>query len=70
MPNRLCIKWWIRKKESYIQNEEQMRNYILDSGVGKVKLVMADGKQFPVTGNKLSALIKKGYAHGRYTGSF
>jgi DNA gyrase subunit B len=49
-----------RKKESYIQNEEQMRNYILESGVGKVKLVMADGNQFPVTGNKLTALLKKG----------
>src|SRR5664280_2095508 len=49
-----------RKKELYIQNEEQMRNYILESGVSKVKLVMADGNQFPVTGNKLTALIKKG----------
>ena len=48
-----------RKKESYIQNEEQMRNYILESGVGKVKLVMADGNQFAVTGNKLTALLKK-----------
>jgi DNA gyrase subunit B len=48
-----------RKKELYIQNEEQMRNYILESGVSKVKLVMADGNPFPVTGNKLSALLKK-----------
>jgi DNA gyrase subunit B len=48
-----------RKKESYIQNEEQMRNYILESGVSKVKLAMADGNPFSVTGNKLSALIKK-----------
>jgi DNA gyrase subunit B len=48
-----------RKKELYIQNEEQMRNYILESGVSKVNLVMADGNQFPVTGNKLTALIKK-----------
>jgi len=48
-----------RKKELYIQNEEQMRNYILESGVSKVNLVMADGNQFPVTGNKLSALLKK-----------
>jgi DNA gyrase subunit B len=48
-----------RKKELYIQNEDQMRNYILDSGVGKVRLVMADGNQFPVIGNKLSALLKK-----------
>ena len=48
-----------KKKELYIQNEEQMRNYILESGVSKVNLVMADGNQFPVTGNKLAALIKK-----------
>ena len=48
-----------RKKESYIQNEEQMRSYILESGVGKVKLVMADGNQFSVTGNKLTVLLKK-----------
>jgi DNA gyrase subunit B len=48
-----------RKKELYIQNEEQMRNYVLESGVSKVKLVMADGNQFPVTSNKLTALIKK-----------
>jgi DNA gyrase subunit B len=48
-----------RKKELYIQNEEQMRNYILESGVSKVNLVMADGNQFPVTGNKLTALLKK-----------
>jgi DNA gyrase subunit B len=48
-----------RKKELYIQNEEQMRNYVLESGVSKVKLVMADGNQFPVTGNKLTVLIKK-----------
>ena len=48
-----------RKKESYIQNEEQMRNYILESGVWKVKLVMSDGNQFAVTGNKLTALLKK-----------
>ena len=48
-----------RKKELYIQNEEQMRNYVLESGVSKVKLVMADGNQFPVIGNKLTALIKK-----------
>jgi len=48
-----------KKQEFYIQNEEQMKNYILENGVEKVKLVMGDGSPFPVTGNKLLALIKK-----------
>jgi DNA gyrase subunit B len=48
-----------KKQEFYIQNEEQMKNYILENGVEKVNLVMDDGSQFPVTGNKLLGLIKK-----------
>jgi DNA gyrase subunit B len=48
-----------KKQEFYIQNEEQMKNYILENGVEKVKLVMGDGSPFPVTGNKLLVLIKK-----------
>jgi len=48
-----------RKKELYIQNEDQMRNYILENGVEKVHLLMADGSPFPVNGNKLLALVKK-----------
>ncbi len=48
-----------RKKESYIQNEEQMRNYILESGASKVKLIMADGNPFTITGNKLTTILKK-----------
>jgi DNA gyrase subunit B len=48
-----------KKKELYIQNEDQMKNYILENGVEKVKLVMGDGSPFPVTGNKLLGLIKK-----------
>jgi DNA gyrase subunit B len=48
-----------KKKEFYIQNEEQMKNYILENGVEKVQLVMDDGSAFPVTGNKLLVLIKK-----------
>jgi DNA gyrase subunit B len=48
-----------KKKELYIQNEDQMRNYILENGVGKVKLVMGDGSPFPVTGSKLFGFIKK-----------
>ena len=48
-----------KKQEFYIQNEEQMKNYILENGVEKVQLVMGDGSPFPVTGNKLLVLIKK-----------
>ncbi len=48
-----------KKNEFYIHNEEQMKNYILENGVGKVKLMMGDGSSFPVTGNKLLTLIKK-----------
>ncbi|MEN6623093.1 MAG: DNA topoisomerase (ATP-hydrolyzing) subunit B [Smithella sp.] len=48
-----------KKKELYIQNEDSMRNYILENGVERVKLVMGDGSPFPATGNKLLTLIKK-----------
>ncbi|MDP2853964.1 MAG: DNA topoisomerase (ATP-hydrolyzing) subunit B [Smithellaceae bacterium] len=48
-----------KKKELYIQNEDQMRSYILENGVNKVNLLMGDGTPFPVTGNKLLVLIKK-----------
>ncbi len=48
-----------KKKELYIQNEEQMKNYVLENGVEKVRLTMGDGSSFPASGNKLLALIKK-----------
>ena len=48
-----------KKKELYIQNEEQMKNYILENGVNKVNLFMGDGSPFPVSGNKLLPLLKK-----------
>jgi DNA gyrase subunit B len=48
-----------KKKELYIQNEDQMRSYILENGVEKVNLLMGDGSPFPVAGNKLLVLIKK-----------
>jgi len=48
-----------KKKEGDSQNEDQMRSYILENGVDKVNLLMGDGSPFPVTGNKLLALIKK-----------
>ncbi len=48
-----------KKKEFYIQNEEQMKNYILENGVNKVNLFMGDGSPFPVSGNKLLNVVKK-----------
>ncbi len=48
-----------KKKEIYIQNEDQMKNYVLENGVEKVRLLMGDGSSFPVTGGKLLGIIKK-----------
>lgn len=48
-----------KKNEFYVHNEEKMKDYILENGVGKVKLIMDDGSPFPVNGNKLLTLIKK-----------
>lgn len=48
-----------KKKEIYIQNEEKMKDHILENGVDKVRLAMGDGSPFPATGNKLLGLIKK-----------
>lgn len=48
-----------KKKELYIQNEDQMKNYVLENGVEKVRLQMGDGSPFPVSGAKLLSLVKK-----------
>ena len=48
-----------KKKELYLQNEDQMKSYILENGVDKVNLLMGDGSPFPVSGSKLLLLIKK-----------
>ncbi len=46
------------KKEIYINNEEDMEDYILKNGVGKVGIITGEGNS--ITGNKLISLIKKG----------
>ena len=46
-----------RKKEMYIHNEEEMRNYILENGVNKISLVAGNGSS--ISGNRLLAMIKK-----------
>jgi DNA gyrase subunit B len=48
-----------KKKEVYIHNEEKMREYILDNGVGKASLVVHNNGSQPITGNRLLNLIKK-----------
>jgi DNA gyrase subunit B len=48
-----------RKHEVYIHNEEEMKNYILENGVSKIKLLTGNGNSIPLTGNKLLGLIKK-----------
>ncbi len=50
-----------KKKEVYIHDEEKMREYILDNGVGKTSLMVRNngGAGVPITGNRLLNLIKK-----------
>jgi DNA gyrase subunit B len=50
-----------KKKEVYIHNEEKMREYVLDNGVGKTSLMVRnnEGADVPITGNRLLNLIKK-----------
>ena len=46
-----------RKKELYIHNEEEMRNYILENGVSRLSLITGNGNN--ITGNRLLGLVKK-----------
>jgi len=55
-----------RKQEIYIHNEETMRNYVLDSGVNRVRLLTGNGKgnALPqggpaITGKRLLDLVRK-----------
>ena len=46
-----------RKKELYIHNEEEMKNYILENGVNKFSVNIGNGST--ITGSRLLGLIKK-----------
>ncbi|MGA2331646.1 MAG: DNA topoisomerase (ATP-hydrolyzing) subunit B [Syntrophales bacterium] len=46
-----------RKKELYISNEEEMKDYVLDNGVSKLSLLAGNGNS--ISGNRLLNLIKK-----------
>jgi DNA gyrase subunit B len=48
-----------RKKESYIHNEEEMKNYVLENGVGKIRLLTGNGQVTALAGNRLMGFIKK-----------
>lgn len=48
-----------RKHELYIHNEETMRDYILDSGVNRVRLQVVNGSSQMITGKRLLDNIKK-----------
>ncbi len=48
-----------KKREIYIHNEEEMKNYVLENGVGKIRLLAGNGSPVSLTGNKLMALVRK-----------
>jgi DNA gyrase subunit B len=48
-----------RKQEIYIHNEETMKDYILDSGVNRVRLLAVNGSAQTITGSRLLGLIRK-----------
>jgi DNA gyrase subunit B len=48
-----------RKQEIYIHNEETMKDYILDSGVNRVRLIAVNGSSQTITGKRLLDSIRK-----------
>ena len=48
-----------RKQEIYIHNEEMMKNYVLDSGVSRVRLLTGNGTPQTITGKRLVDHIRK-----------
>jgi len=46
-----------RKNELYIHNEEEMKAYVLENGVSKLKLCLDNGSA--ITGNRLAGYVKK-----------
>jgi len=55
-----------RKQDIYINNEETMKNHVLDSGVSRVRLTPANGEGDPlrqgvptITGSRLLGIIRK-----------
>jgi len=48
-----------KKKEMYIADEEKMREYILELGVGRMRLMTENDSNNPITGSRFMGLIKK-----------
>jgi DNA gyrase subunit B len=48
-----------RKQDIYIHNEETMKNYVLDSGVSRVRLLTGNGTPQTITGKRLLDHIRK-----------
>ncbi|MDD5169920.1 MAG: DNA topoisomerase (ATP-hydrolyzing) subunit B, partial [Syntrophales bacterium] len=48
-----------KKKEMYITDEDKMREYILEMGVGRMRLMSESEGNNPITGSRLMGLIKK-----------
>jgi DNA gyrase subunit B len=46
-----------RKNEIYIHNEEEMKSYVLENGVNKIRVFLENGTT--VTGNRLAGYLKK-----------
>lgn len=48
-----------RKREIYIHNEEEMKSYVLENGISKIKFLTGTGEVTALAGNKLMGFIKK-----------
>ena len=48
-----------RKREVYIHNEEEMKSYVLENGISKIKFLTGAGEVTALAGNKLLGFIKK-----------
>jgi DNA gyrase subunit B len=46
-----------RKNEIYIHNEDEMKSYVLENGVNKIRICMENGTT--MTGNRLAGYLKK-----------
>jgi DNA gyrase subunit B len=46
-----------RKKELYVHNEDAMRDYVIENGVNRIRLITGNGN--PLTGARLLSIIKK-----------
>ena len=48
-----------RKQDLYIHNEETMKDFILDSGVNRIRLMTGNGTSQTITGKRLLDIIRK-----------